>query len=220
MASHSAGAAHAHAGSNDPQMWSQYHAARPGTLQFALHELKTHVVCRMFAQRILELSGPVSSALELGCGTASTLERIRRRIGGPCTGVDNCEPAVVDARAQYPRLDLQVGDIFNLPYPEKSFDLVYSVGLFEHFAHQDQLRLLEIHARHARKAVVMMVPADSVVFNSIIFFNKRIRGRSGTWADEQVFTLRSLRRYFPGYSFFGGKDHRFANMIMWFGWRP
>jgi SAM-dependent methyltransferase len=220
MAAGSAPHGHTHAGSNDPQMWSSYHTARRGSLQFLLHQLKTHVVCRMFADRILKLSGAVESALELGCGTASTLEQIRHRIPGPCAGVDNCQPAIQDAQAQFPLLDLQFGDIFNLPHAAKSYDLVYSVGLFEHFSHTDQLRLLDIHGRLARRAVVMMVPADSIVFNSILFYNKRLRGRSGTWADEQVFSHSILRKHFPGYQFSGSKDHRFLNMIMWFAWRP
>jgi len=201
-------------------MWSQYHQAQRGTLQFILHQLKNHVVCRMFADRILDMAGPVQSALELGCGTASTLEQIRRKTGGRCVGVDNCDPAVAQAQQKFPQLDMQLGDIFNLPFADQSFDLVYSVGLFEHFSWEDQVKLLEIHGRLARQAVVMMVPADSVVFNSIIFVNKRVLGRSGTWADEQVFTVPSLQQHFPNYRFFGGKDHRFGNMILWFGWRP
>ena len=66
-----------------------------------------------------------------------------------------------------------------------------------------------------------MVPADSLLMNSILLFNKRVLGRSGTWADEEVFSGELLRRHFPGRPFDDvAMDRRFANLILWFGWRP
>lgn len=207
-------------GSNDEQMWTDYHTRSVWSPTGALNALKTTVVCRMFASRILGMSGPISSALELGCGTASTLATLARRTGARAVGIDRSPAAVAQARARYPRIDVQVGDLFDLQLPPKSFDLVYSVGLFEHFARAEQLRLLEVHAALATKYVCMMVPADGILMNSILYFNKRILGRSGTWADEEVFSARLLARYFPGYTFDVDVDRRFGNLILWFGWRP
>jgi SAM-dependent methyltransferase len=206
--------------SNDEQMWADYHRSRPGTVVHALNTLKTTVICRLFASKILSMSGPVRSVLELGCGTASTLDEIASRTGARCVGVDRSPEAIAIARAKYPRLELELGDIFQLGFERRSFDLVYSVGLFEHFTRAEQRQLLEIHASFASRYVAMMVPADSVLMNSILFVNKRMLGRSGTWADEQVFSPRILGELFPEYRFDGSLDHRFANLIMWFGWSP
>ena len=211
---------HNHPGSNDAAMWSEYHSKHAGSVIHLLHWLKVHVVCEMFASRILRMSGPVSSVLELACGTASTLDAIQRRTGALCTGVDRCSEAIELARARYPALHLQEGDIFHLPDSPKSYDLVYSVGLLEHFAYDDQARLLQIHGSLAAKYVALMVPADNIVFKTILMVNKRLLLRSGVWADEQVFSLQSLARYFPGYCFEVAKDRRFLNMILWFGWKP
>jgi SAM-dependent methyltransferase len=206
--------------SNEERMWADYHTRRPGSAVHALNALKTSVVCKMFASRILSMSGPVSSVLELGCGTASTLNEIQHRTGGRAVGIDRSVEALDQAREKYPNLVLEQQDLFNLPYAKKSFDLVYSVGLFEHFTRAEQRQLLEIHASFASKYVAMMVPADSLLMNSILLVNKRILGRSGTWADEEVFSPRLLKEYFPDYHFDAGFDYRFGKLIMWFGWKP
>jgi SAM-dependent methyltransferase len=205
--------------SNDEAMWAAYHSAVASPVH-VLNLLKQTVVCEMFASKILSMSGPVSSTLELGCGTASTLNVISRRTSGRCVGIDRDPEAVAKAKAKYPKLELQVGDIFNLPLPPKSFDLVYSVGLLEHFTRAEQRRLLEIHARFATKYVALMVPADSLLMNSILFVNKKVLKRTGYWADEEVFSPALLRDYFPEYKFDATFDLRFGNLIMWFGYRP
>jgi len=205
--------------SNDHRMWIEYHTRRFGTVTHLLHLLKTKYICRMFADRILSLSGPISSVLELGCGTASTLNQIHKQTGAVCLGVDCCSEAIRIAAENYPHLKLEDADIFDLEYPRKSFDLVYSVGLLEHFSHGDQMRLLQIHNDLAKKCAVLMVPADGIVFNTIIAVNKRLLRRSGTWADEQVFSAKSLREDFPEHRFQVSKDMRFLNMVLWFAWR-
>ena len=207
--------------SNDPEMWSKYHTSGFGTPLHALGVLKTTIVCRMFASKILRMAGPnVRSVLELGCGTASTLDQICRRMGACCVGVDRSPEAVETARQKFPKLQVEVGDIFNLPYDAHSFDLVYSVGLLEHFSREDQRKLLDVHGGLAAQSIVLMVPADSVLMNSILFVNKKILGRTGTWADEEVFSGSLLKRHFPDHRFEAKMDRRFANLILWFGWHP
>ena len=206
--------------SNDEAMWDSFHTGRLGAAYTALNALKTTLVCKMFASKILGMSGPVQSVLELGCGTASTLAIIQRMTGARCVGIDRSPEAVRIANQKHPEISVETGDIFNLPYPPDSFDLVYSVGLFEHFTKPEQRRLLEIHGSLAQKYVAMMVPANGILMNSILFVNKRIRKKTGTWADEEVFSPRLLSRHFPEYRFDGTFDWRFGNLIMWFGWQP
>lgn len=207
-------------GSNDPEMWDAYHGRRAASAVGALNALKTSLVCHLFAQRIRSMAGRFESVLELGVGTASTLDVLQRTTGARAVGIDRSDSAIRIASQQYPRLDLRVADMFALDLPEKSFDVVYSVGLLEHFTVPDQKRLLAVHARYARKYVVLMVPADGLLMNSILFVNKRVLGRSGYWADEDVFSDRILRARFPGTKFDVRWDRRFGNLILWFGFRP
>lgn len=207
--------------SNAPEMWDSYHRSPVGTVTHALGVLKTTLVCRAFASKLLSMTdGPVRSILELGCGTASTLEQLRRRTGARCVGVDRSPEAIAEARRTHPSLELLEGDIFDLPWADRTFDLVYSVGLLEHFSRADQRRLLSTHERLSARHVALMVPADGLLMNSILFVNKRLLGRSGTWADEEVFSAELLRRNFPERTFdHAAMDRRFANLILWFGWR-
>src|SRR5579859_1128651 len=85
--------------SNDEAMWSAYHE-RPSAVVQMLHTLKTTIVCKMSASKILSMSGPVGSVLELGCGTASTLDEIAARTGGRCVGVDRSAEAIEIARTK------------------------------------------------------------------------------------------------------------------------
>lgn len=206
--------------SNDDAMWTRYHTGGAGSIVQALNALKTSVVCKMFASRILSMSGPIESALELGCGTASTLDVIAQQTGARCVGIDRSPEAVQIAARKYPGISVLEGDIFNCTQPKKSFDLVFSVGLLEHFTRSEQIDLLRIHASFATKYVALMVPADSLLMNSILFVNKRIRNKTGTWADEEVFSPKLLARHFPEYRFDAAMDHRFGNLILWFGWKP
>ena len=206
-------------GSNEPGMWDAYHA-NPRAGVSALNALKTAVVCHLFAARIRGLAGPFDSVLELGVGTASTLDVLARYTGARAVGIDRSLPALELARARYPKLDLREGDLFDLALEPASFDLVYSVGLLEHFSLADQRRLLAIHARHARKYVVLMTPGDGLLMNAILFINRRVLGRTGVWADEDVFSERILRERFPGIPFEVRWDRHFGNLIVWFGFRP
>jgi SAM-dependent methyltransferase len=209
-----------HRESNDAAMWDAYHRTSIRTAVGALNALKTHVVCRLFAMRIAGLAGRFDSVLELGVGTASTLDVLARRSGARAVGIDRSEPAVALARARYPHLDVRVGDMFDLDLEPRSFDLVYSVGLLEHFTVDDQRRLLSIHAKYARRCVVLMTPGDSLLMNAILFVNRRVLGRSGVWADEDVFSERILRQRFPGTPFEVRWDRHFGNLIVWFGFHP
>ncbi len=204
---------------NSDGMWTGYHFPRRWSLQSFVHYLKVRYVSDVFARRILRFSGPISSALEVGCGSASTLARLAARTGGDCHGVDRNVAVIEAARATYPTLRLETGDLFELPYAPKSFDVVFSIGLLEHFELEDQVKILETHIRLARRAVVLMTPADSLVMNTILFVNRRVLGRRGTWADEEVFSPAVLARKFPTIPFRSFKDRRFGNMIFWFGLR-
>jgi cyclopropane fatty-acyl-phospholipid synthase-like methyltransferase len=206
---------------NSNEMWARYHAAGRGSVQGLLHVLKQNLVCKVFARRVLSFAGeePVSSILELGCGSGSTLKQLQRLSGATCYGVDRCEPVIEAAKRSSPGLHLEVKDLFALDYPDKAYDLVYSIGLLEHFQHEDQLRLLALHARLARRSIALMTPADSLLMNSILWVNRDLRGRTGTWADEEVFSRQSLARKFPQYRFESFKDALFGNLILWFGCR-
>jgi ubiquinone/menaquinone biosynthesis C-methylase UbiE len=92
-----------------------------------------------FRQRIIELAElrGDEDVLDAGCGTGLTTLRIAERCPGcKVYGVDlspkMIEVARNDAAKRGLDVDLRVGSITNLPYPDESFDVVLTNIIFHH----------------------------------------------------------------------------------------
>lgn len=89
--------------------------------------------------------------LEVGCGRGS-LSAYFADAGWDCTLLDISDKAIGLARDAFIAAGLEanfdVGDCLQLPYEDNSFDLVFSIGLLEHFENYDtvieeQVRILK-----------------------------------------------------------------------------
>ncbi|RJR34083.1 MAG: class I SAM-dependent methyltransferase [Deltaproteobacteria bacterium] len=98
---------------------------------------------------------PGSSVLELGCGPGY-LSAIFSATYGTKTyvGVDYSLGMVRDARSQY-FFDFVNADAFYLPFPDKSFDVVFSAYLFHHLPPKKRSLALQEQARVARRALII-----------------------------------------------------------------
>lgn len=71
-----------------------------------------------------------TTLLEVGCGTGQTAAYLAQQYGCSISALDNNNIMVEKARQRFSSLDLlidaKVGDIENLPYPDKHFDIVLS----------------------------------------------------------------------------------------------
>jgi SAM-dependent methyltransferase len=90
------------------------------------------------SKQLLRLCPEGASALELGCGGSVWLPMLARR-GRNAWGIDYSEAGVAKARARLARSRVSAtvirGDLFDTGLlPTGRFDLVYSLGLLEHFA--------------------------------------------------------------------------------------
>lgn len=92
-----------------------------------------------FRQHIIELAqiGCGEEILDVGCGTGLTTVRIAEqcpecRISGIDLSPKMIEAARKDAAERDFDLDLRVGSITKLPYPEESFDVVLTNIMFHH----------------------------------------------------------------------------------------
>jgi SAM-dependent methyltransferase len=81
-----------------------------------------------FARRV----APPARVLEAGCGPAHFTLALHA-LGYDAVGLDWGEDTVRRVRERYPELDLHVGDVRHSPFPDGSFDAVYSPGVCEHF---------------------------------------------------------------------------------------
>jgi SAM-dependent methyltransferase len=80
---------------------------------------------------------PGMKVLDCGCGPGAITQGLADAIGpkGHVTGVDFGESQIEIAKAYAtPNLSFQVASVYDLPFEDNAFDLVFSHALFEHLA--------------------------------------------------------------------------------------
>lgn len=101
----------------------------------------------------------IESVLDVGCGEGFTLKRLKaKKIGKVFKGVDLEKEAIRLGRRENPKLDLNIGDIYNLKFKDNSFDLVISTEVLEHLE-KPSIALKEL-ARVSKKYILLSVPNE------------------------------------------------------------
>jgi ubiquinone/menaquinone biosynthesis C-methylase UbiE len=81
---------------------------------------------------------PGEKVLDVGCGTGTLAIEVARRVGraGHVAGIDPGAQQIAHARAQAARrnlpIDFQIGVIEQLPFPDQTFDVVFSTLMMHH----------------------------------------------------------------------------------------
>lgn len=90
-------------------------------------------------QRLLETVEleQAAAVLEVGCGTGNYLEAITRASGARVAGIDPSSAMLDQLRARFPEALVSVARAESLPFPDGTFDLVYSVDVIHHIADRD-----------------------------------------------------------------------------------
>lgn len=100
-----------------------------------------------------------SNLLDAGCGEGFTAEIFLRAMPElEITGFDPHEPSVELAKLRNPRGEFLVGDIYEMPFEDNSFDVVCCFEVLEHL--HDAPRALQELARVTRKSAVISVPHE------------------------------------------------------------
>lgn len=100
-------------------------------------------------------SGPV---IEVGCGTGRTYEALMRRFvlrPHGYAGIDVTPVMLERARARYPQADFRAGDVFDLPFADRSFGSVVCTDVLQHLPELD--RPLAEMLRVAREHVFLLL---------------------------------------------------------------
>lgn len=95
---------------------------------------------RALWRRTIELARlqPGEQALDVGCGTGTLVLAVARRIGtsGRVVGIDPSAQQIARARAKAARVDapiaFQIAVIEQLPFPDQTFDAVFSTLMMHH----------------------------------------------------------------------------------------
>jgi|SRR3989344_731336 len=129
-----------------------------------------------FYRRLLQTIKPIRARkiLDVGCGEGFTLVKIKQaRIGEIYEGIDNSSAALKLGKKLYPKLNINKGDIYNLPYNDASFDLVICTEVLEHLEHPE--KAVKELARVAKKYIVISVPNEPFFILSNFLRGKYLR---------------------------------------------
>jgi SAM-dependent methyltransferase len=105
-----------------------------------------------------------STVLEVGAGGSHTLGAIAGRLKCRSYGVEPDEQGIAKtielADLESGNVKMIRGDGFRLPFDDDSFDVVYSLGLIEHFEKSESSALISEHVRVCKKdgTVIVAVP--------------------------------------------------------------
>jgi ubiquinone/menaquinone biosynthesis C-methylase UbiE len=117
---------------------------------------------REFVQRwrswIADRDGARASVIEFACGSANDYRTFAEAGLGPhldYLGVDLSPKNIANARKRHPEARFEVGDILELPHPDRSFDLVVASDIFEHLSLEAMEAALSEAARLAREGLIL-----------------------------------------------------------------
>jgi ubiquinone/menaquinone biosynthesis C-methylase UbiE len=135
--------------------------------------------------------------LEAGSGTCESLVHLVKK-AKKVVGLDNCPGAIKlgyknfrKAKIKKDKYQLILGDIFNIPFPENSFDVVFNAGVIEHF---DSIKPIKEMLRVTKKGgtTIILVPAKTSLY-TLVF---------------KILTLVGLRDFYPW------EEHKFYTKKM------
>ena len=114
-----------------------------------------------FYKSLVSLAKSVSpvTVLDAGCGEGFSLVSLRRsKIGKIYEGVDYSHDAIRLGKKLYPKLNIKLGNVYELPYKDNAFDLVICTEVLEHLE-KPHKALSEIK-RVAKKHIILSVPNE------------------------------------------------------------
>ncbi len=136
-----------------------------------------------------------ASVLEIGCGTGNILTYVAKEKNAQATGLDIAPEAesVVHAFAKKRGVEVTftVGDGFDVPFPDNSFDIVLSEGVIEHFTDEETKKMVQEHVRVCKPggAVLISVPNK---WNIPLTLSKAVLGTKYPHHPEKSYSVREL----------------------------
>ena len=138
-----------------------------------------------------------STILEVGAGASHTMAALSGRLGCDAYGVEpNCSgisKASEMCLLEGSKATFMRGDGFALPFSESTFDVVYSLGLIEHFDFHRSIELVEEHARVCKPGGLVIVSVPNLL-NLPHTVRKGFLGTKYEYYPESSYSPRKLKR--------------------------
>ena len=138
-----------------------------------------------------------ASILEIGCGTGKISAKAVKHLGATAVGIDVNQRLLEYARGLARFVGVSAtflpGSGFEVPFADKSFDVVLSEGVIEHFPVAQTDRMVAEHARVCRPGgrVLMSVPN---LLNLPLTYHKLRTGRKFHAYPERSYPVWRLSR--------------------------
>lgn len=132
----------------------------------------------------------IKTMLELGGGSGLIARRLSQKLGTQLTLLDN-DPEAYRVFQKFSNYGEYIKEDFFNFQTSRRWDLVYSLGVIEHFPKEKRIQLIKIHKNLATKYVLIMVPARSGTQRVI----KKIL-RSPEISFEKLYFLDELKKEF------------------------
>ncbi|MDX6415177.1 MAG: hypothetical protein QOH23_2587, partial [Gaiellaceae bacterium] len=94
---------------------------------------------------------PPGRTLDVACGTGF----LTRHLNGDVVALDQSKRMLAQAAAQAPQATVVQGDALSLPFPDATFDRVFTGHFYGHLPEDERHRFLAEAARVARELVVV-----------------------------------------------------------------
>lgn len=100
------------------------------------------------------------------------------------------------------------GSIFNLPFEDKSFDIVWNAGVMEHFCFDKQVKAFNEFARVLRDdgVIITFNPYADAKFYK---WGKKFAERNGKWEFGEEYPVKSMREVVSKANLFLEKEYSF-----------
>ncbi|MBI4098799.1 MAG: class I SAM-dependent methyltransferase [Candidatus Magasanikbacteria bacterium] len=127
-----------------PEYWDRHWSFN----KLRMEDLRREITRKHYDFLVLPVTrdylSPGSRVLEGGCGTGVHVYNLQRH-GFESIGIDNAPETVRLAKEAVPEMDIRLGDVVHLDFPDNHFDGYWSIGVIEHFRDGYDAVLKEMH---------------------------------------------------------------------------
>lgn len=142
---------------------------------------------------------PSRRVLDAACGTGFLTQHLQ----GEVTALDQSAAMLDVTRERRPDAELVVGDALALPFPDGSFDLVFTAHFYGHLRDADRLRFLAEARRVGRRLVVVDTALGPRTVPEEV--QERILGDGSRHSVyKRTFTVKGLAEEIGGTPLFAG----------------
>lgn len=145
--------------------------------------------------KFLSLLPKGSTILDVGCGGGNKSEYMKEK-GYVVTGVDFSEKMIELAKKQFPDIDFNVSDVYEIDKYPRTFDAIFAQALLLHIPKKDILKVLEKFKSRLNKGGLLFVAVKGIEEDGI---EEKVHKKSNYGYDYEVFfsyySVNELKNY-------------------------